>query len=471
MSSGPRVLPEDTVAPPPLRVVSGGETSALLRLAAPLIVAQVAQMMMGVVGTAAAGRLGVQALAAQALGATTFTLVLITAYGLMAGLDPHVAQAIGAGQPQRAGQLYRQAVWLGLGAGVVLTLGLLAAPAALQWMGQEAQLVRDTALYLDISALGLLPAMIYVCCRSFCSAVGQTRAVMVAAVAGNLLNAWLAFDWVDRGWGLAGIAWASVLCRVVMTAGLLAWIQWAPSLQAFRTPWTRPGALLWPVVRSGAPLALQYGMEVAGFVLTTLWMGLLGAPTLAAHEVALSLSAIAFQVPFAIGTAASMRVGQAVGRRDAAAVARAGWTAFGLGLVFAVVSAAAMLAFATPMARLYLPTATPEVMALAVQFLFIAALFQLADGVQAIGFGVLRGLDDTRVPVLFNLLGFWLLGLPLGYVAVFVWHQHADRLWWGLSLALGVVAVALMWRFWWKAKQLRVAPRWPDPTSMPSAHG
>ena len=198
-------------------------------------------------------------------------------------------------------------------------------------------------------------------------------------------------------------------------------------------------------------------MEVTGFVLTTLWMGLISASTLAAHEVALSIAAIAFQVPFAIGTAASMRVGHAIGRRDPRAVQRSGWTAFGVGMIYAVGSGAVMIALRTWMARQYLPSATDEVIALTCHFLTIAAGFQIADGIQAIGFGVLRGMDDTRVPVLFNVLGFWLLGIPMGYIAVFRLHQHADRLWWGLFLSLAVVATSLILRFRHRSRALLTA--------------
>ncbi len=432
------------------------EAASLVRLAGPLMVAQLAQMAMGVVGTVAAGRLGVDALAAQALGSTTLVLVIVTGYGLMAGLDPHVARAVGEENPQRAGALYRQAIWIAVLAGTLLTGALLTAPALLRAMGQAPKLVSDTAEYLNIASLGLVPAITYITSRSFCSAVGKARPVMVVAILGNIANALLAFAAVDRGYGLAGIAWASVVCRLAMGAALVAWVDVAPGLRPFRTAWVRPGALSLPILRSGAPLALQYLMEVTGFVVTTLWMGLLGSSTLAAHEVALSIAAIAFQVPFAIGTAASMRVGHAIGRRDPRAVQRAGWTAFGLGLLYAVGSGAVMVALREWMARQYLPSATADVIALACHFLIIAAGFQIADGIQAIGFGVLRGMDDTRVPVLFNVLGFWLLGMPLGYVAVFRLHQHADRLWWGLFLSLAVVAVSLVLRFRHRARTLRI---------------
>ncbi len=460
-----------------------GEVRMLSSLAGPLVVAQLAQMAMGVVGTLVAGRLGVRMLAAQALGATVFVFAIITAFGLMAGADPHVARAMGAGDFDRAGRLFRQGLWLAVATALLFTVALWAAPWLLLAMGQEAALIADTRAYLDIAALGMAPAMVYAMGRSFASATGKAGAVMVVAVVGNVVHAVLAFVWAlapaeDPADGLRRLAWATVICRFGMTAGLLAWIELAPGFRYVRARWHRPhlGEML-PILRSGLPLALQYGLEVTGFVLTTLWMGLLGADTLAAHEVALSTAAIAFQIPFSLGTAAAMRTGHAVGRGDAGGIRRAGWVAFGIGTAYAVVSGIAMLFGRDWIAHAYLPDAPMAVLTLAAHFLAIGAAFQLADGIQAIGFGVLRGLDDTRLPVVFNVLGFALLGMPLGYVGVFVLGQHADRLWWGLSLALGVVAVALVVRFaWWCRNVGRVrgfvAQTEPlDPAAIPTVAG
>ncbi len=450
------------------------EARQLVQLAWPLIVAQLAQMAMGVVGTLAAGRLGVRALAAQALGATVFILVLITAFGLMAGVDPHVSRAMGAGDFDRAGRLFRQGLWLSLFAGIPLTAVVLVAPQVLVAMGQEPELVTNTALYLKFAALGVIPGMIYAMCRSFASAVGKTRAVMVVAIVGNGLHAAMAFAWAvsdpsDVAGGLLNLGLATLVCRVLMAVLLLAWVQWAPTFRAVQAPYGWPRVHeLGPILRSGLPLGLQYGLEVTGFVLTTLWMGLLGAEVLAAHEVALTTAAIAFQVPFSLGTAAAMRLGHAVGRRDAPGLRRAGWTAFVLGIAFAVLSGVVMLLSRVWIAHAYLPDAPAAVLALSVHFLAIGAAFQLADAVQAIGFGVLRGLDDTRLPVVFNVLGFALLGLPMGYVTVFVYHQHPDRLWWGLSLALAVVAAALMLRFWWWTHNTHRVVGMTEPATAPA---
>jgi MATE family multidrug resistance protein len=295
--------------------------------------------------------------------------------------------------------------------------------------------------------------MWYASTRSFCSAVGHPRPVMVSAVLANVLNAWLAFWFVDLGWGLPGIAAASLLCRGAMALGLIAWVQLGRDYHEMRGAWSRGAwsrptwAELRPQVASGLPLAFQYGLEVTGFVLITLWAGLLGTSVLAAHEVAMSIASAAFQVPFSLGTAAAMRVGIAVGARDRQGVARAGWTAFALAGVFAALSGVAMVATRHWMALQYLPKAEPAVLEMTAHFLLFAAAFQIADGLQAVGFGVLRGLDDTRVPMWFNVLGFALLGLPLSYVLVFRLGQPPDRLWWGLSLALAVIASALMLRF------------------------
>ncbi len=438
--------------------------TSLLTLAAPLVVAQLAQMAMGVVGTMVAGQLGVRQLAAQGLGATAFSLVLIMAFGLMAGLDPHVARAVGEDDPQRAGRLFYQGLWTAtLGALPLMALIGLSGHG-LRWMGQDPRLMDDVEVLLDWSAIGILPAMWFAASRSFLSAIGQPAIVMRAAVLSNVVHAALCL-WLGLGglglppMGIRGIALASVLGRVLMVALLWLGVRYSKSLAPFRSPFAWPEwPLLHTVLRSGLPLALQYGLEASGFALVTFWMGLLGPETLAAHEVALNIASLAFQVPFAVSTAAAMRVGYAVGRRDGPGIGLAGWTALRVGVAYSALSGCVMLLLRTPMAQLYLPHGDPLVLAVTCHFLGIAAAFQLADGAQAIGFGVLRGLDDTRVPVLFNLLGFSLLGLPLGYWQVFVRHGDPAWLWWGLSLALGVVAVSLALRFAWLLRMRRLLP-------------
>ena len=437
------------------------ELRALGRLVWPLIVAQIAQMSMAVVGTLLAGQLGVRTLAAQGLGATVFTFVLISGYGLMSGLDPHVSMAVGAGQTSRAGRLFRQGFWLAVVGTIPLTLAMLAAPLALRAMGQEPALMDVVESFLWWSAPGLLPALWFSSFRSFTSAANRPRSIMVAAVIANVVHVgvcqWLTVGgWGVPAMGVEGIALASVLCRFLLVAIIAVYVKFHPHFEAFRAPRTLPvWADLRPLLASGLPLCLQYSLEVAGFVLVTLWMGLLGAEVLAAHEVALSVGAMAFQVPFALGTAAAMRVGHAIGRRDEAGVALAGWTALQVGVVYALLSAAAMIALRKPLAMAYLEAGGPAVLALTAHLLAIAAAFQLADGVQAIGFGVLRGLDDTRLPVLFNVLGFGLLGLPFGYISVFRLGMGPDMLWWGLSLALGTVALLLALRFRYLLAQRR----------------
>ena len=430
------------------------EVKGLLRLATPLVVAQLAQIAMGVVGTLVAGQLGVRQLAAQGLGATAFSLVLIMGFGLMAGLDPHIARAAGAQDPTRAGRLFRQGLWTAtFGA---LPLGLLIAFAGfgLRWMGQEPRLMDDVDVFLHWSAIGILPGLWFAASRSFLSAIGQPRLVMFAALAANAIHAvlcvWLALGGLGvPALGIQGIALASVLGRTLMFALLWLWMRLHPAVAPYRAPFAWPEwPLLRTVLRSGLPLGLQYGLEASSFALVTFWMGLLGAETLAAHEVALNIVSMAFQVPYALSMAGAMRVGQAVGRRDEPGIARAGWTTLKVALVYAVLSGTLIFLLRAPLAGIYLPHAEPEVLSLTWHFLAIAAAFQLADGAQAVGFGVLRGLDDTRVPVLFNLLGFSLLGLPLAYWQVFVRHQSAAWLWWGLSLGLGVVAALLGLRFW-----------------------
>jgi MATE family multidrug resistance protein len=429
------------------------ESLAMARLAAPLVVAQVAQMSMGVVGTVVAGRLGVREMAAQALASTVFALVVVAGWGVMCGLDPHVSRAIGASDPATAGRLHRQGLWLALAVGgSMAVLTLLCATPLLHAMGQSAALVNLTEQALAGSVWGILPGLAFSSYRSLCSAVGRPQTVMVAAVVGNVLHVPLSF-WLAERHGVFGIGLAATLGRLLLVALVAVFVRMDARFQVYRGPWRGP---VWhdlrPLLRSGLPLGMQYGAEVAGFVLITLWMGLIGESQLAAHEVALSVCSVVFQVPSALATAAAVRVGQATGRGDLTGEAVAGWTGFGLGACYAVLAAAAILALRGLLVGAYLPGAPPAVQQMALQFLGVAACFQIADAVQGVGFGVLRGLDDTRLPVLFNLAGFGLVGLPVSWYLVFKQHHPPDRLWWGLTVALAIIAVLLVLRFRWQIR-------------------
>ncbi|MEZ4219440.1 MAG: MATE family efflux transporter [Polyangiaceae bacterium] len=435
------------------------EAKALARLALPLAFAHLGQTLLGAVDTAVVGRLGELALGATGLGNALFFVVAVLGMGVMLGLDPLVAQAVGAGDDERARRSLTQGIWLSLLVGGPLMAGVIALGSVLERFGIEpasAALVRD---YVWARIPGLIPFLAFVALRSYLQATGSTRPVVLAVVLANVANVPLSILFVFGdaalakigigpvglpAMGVAGAAWASTGCTVIQMLVLVEGVRRGHhriSAADFRID----GALMRRALELGAPIGLQLLAEFGVFTLVNVAMGNLDARSLAAHQVALTLASMTFMVPVGIGAATSVRVGQAVGRRDEAGTRRAGWTGLGLGVGFMLVSATVFLTLPRPLALLMTPDSA--VVEASAALLAVAAVFQVSDGAQAVLAGALRGAGDTRFTLVANVAGHYLVGLPLGLMLTFSLAVGATGLWWGLSAGLSAVALALVWRF------------------------
>jgi len=433
-----------------IRLPTRDELAVTMRLAMPIVLAQVGLMSMGVVDTVMVGRVSAAALAAVALGNLFYYTVSTAAAGTLLVLDPIVSQAGGAGDTRR--------VALGVQRGLLLA-GLLTVPIALLlWpvrgvltlFRQPPELIELATSYVLISIAGLLPFLAFVVLRQSLQALHSVRAVVAVVIVGNLLNA--ALNWVlvfghlgVEPMGVAGSAWATAVSRWVMTLLLLA-LGW-PVLGRALVPWRRDAfdvASLVRMLRLGWTIGLQQVLEFGVFAAIGLMMGLLGTPEIAAHEIALNLASLTFMVPLGVGAAAAVRVGHAVGAGDRGAARERARTALVCGVGFMLCAAAAMLAVPGAIAAAY--TNQPVVAAIAATLIPIAGMFQLFDGIQAVSAGVLRGLGDTRAPFVINLAGFWLCGLPVSVGLAFGTPLGAMGLWWGLAAGLAVVATLLVLR-------------------------
>ncbi len=439
------------VAPPaPAPAAWRRELRTTLRLAVPVIAVQVGLMLMGVVDTVMVGRVSAAALAAVALGNIVFYGVAQFGLGLLMALDPVVSQAVGAGDREGAASAVQRGVVLaGLAAGP-LALVMWPAEWAFARTGQPADVVPVAGAFVRASVAGVLPYLMFGVLRQALQAMHQTRAIVVAIVAGNAANLVLNLAFVRGRWGApalgaVGSAWSSTGARWLMAAVLLAaaWPALGPALR----PW-RPGAFraraLAPLARIGAPIGLQQCLEFFAFGLTGLLMGRLGTVPMAGHETALNLAALVFMVPLGVGAAAAVRVGHAVGRGDPPGARRAAAVATAVGVGFMAGTAALMLGAPRALAALY--TTDAAVLAVAAGLIPLAGVFQVFDGLQVVSLGVLRGVGDTRAPVVINLVGFWLVGLPLGSWLCFARGMGARGLWWGLVAGLATVAVVLALR-------------------------
>jgi MATE family multidrug resistance protein len=422
---------------------------ALLGLAVPVVVVQVGLMLMGVVDTIMVGHVSAADLAAVALGNLYVFGSVGFGLGTLMALDPVVAQAVGARDQPAVARGIQRGIVLSLLITIPTTLVYLPAEQVLRFFGQPADVVPRAGDFVRWSIAGILPFLGFVVLRQSLQAMGRMRPVVTVILAANLLNAllcWLfVFGHAGSVRGAAGAALASVCARWAMALGLLAlaWKDLRPALVPFRREAFLPGPLS-RMFRLGAPIGVQYELELGVFAVVALLMGRLGTIQVAAHQVAINIASLTFMVPLGISAAASVLVGRAVGAGDAARARRAAGAALAVGLGFMAASSV-VLGFAPgPLARVY--TSDPGVLALAILLIPLAGVFQVFDGVQVVSIGVLRGVGDTRAPMIVNVLGFWLIGFPVSLWLGFQAGGGAVGLWWGLVVGLAAVAIILVMR-------------------------
>jgi len=437
----------------------------MLTLAIPVVMAELGWMTMGLVDTLMVGRIGPEAIGAVGIGSSLFMGVCIFAMGLLLGLDTLVSHAFGAGRIHECHRWLGYAVVLSLLLSVPVTIVVLALSSALSHWGLDPLVLALTQPYLDILAWSIPPLLLYASFRRYLQGMGVVRPVMVALVLANVLNALV--NWIlifghfgAPAMGVRGSAWATVGARVVMAGVLLGVIVFrerrlvrdaALKFRDRRDANVRDESAhesrldLAPMRRLlalGLPAASQVTLEVGVFAAATALAGRFAPSALAAHQIGINLISLTFMVPLGVASAGAVRVGHAVGRHDPEAAKRSGWTAILFGVLFMSCSAAAFLFI--PRLLIGAFTDDPVVLTIGVSLLFVGAVFQLFDGVQAVSTGVLRGLGDTHTAMLWNLAGHWFIGLPLGYTLAFAFGRGVIGLWWGLSTGLIICGVALI---------------------------
>jgi len=423
---------------------------AMVRLALPIVAVQLGQMLMGVVDTIMVGHVSAEAIAAVALGNLYFFGAAIFGMGALMALDPVVAQAVGAGDTVAVARGVQRGLVMALGLSVVATALLLPARPVLALLHQPAGVADVAATYARVEIAGIVPFYLFGALRQSLQAVKRIAPIVGAMIAGNLTNLGLNYLWIYGRLGFpaagaVGSAWATVVSRWVML-GLLLVVAWR-SLRPQLVPLRRE-ALAWEPLRRmvslGAPIGVQYELEYGVFAVVGIMMGWMGTAQLAGHQVALNLASLAFMVPLGVSAAAAVLVGHAVGRGDIAEARRAAAAGLACGVGFMSASALVMLLLPTFLAGIY--TTDPGVAALAASLIPIAGVFRVFDGIQVVSIGILRGVADTRAPMVVNVLGFWLVGLPVSAALGFGARGGPPGLWWGLTVGLMLVALVLIWR-------------------------
>ena len=441
-----------------------GEIAATFALAWPIVLTNVAINFMTTTDVMFMGRLSPEALAAGALGFNVYTPLYLFCVGVVVAAAPLAAEKIGANPRDFAGVRL-------VGHQSLISAFLLAAPFwALFWftgpllkaVGEPPALAALAGQYMHGLQWALAPALLYMGARSILSALNRVRPVLIAALVGVACNALFNYILVFGHFGapalgVFGSGLATTLSQTLMFA-LLVFYSWLdPALRPHRLMlgrWRFDAAQFANLWRLGAPIGGLIALEVGAFAFTALAMGLIGAAQVEAHAIALNIAATAFMVPLGLGMAATVRVGHAYGARDRSAVARAGWTAFGLAIAFVAGSGAVMALAPRLLISAFLDVEAPRnaaTVGFALSFVRVAALFQLADGAQAALANMLRGVQDSRVPMALALIGYWLIGAPVGLALGFLTPLGGFGLW--IGLAVGLAAVALMLFVRWRAKE------------------
>jgi MATE family multidrug resistance protein len=434
------------------------EFSETLKLAVPMALTQLGQIAMMTTDLALVGRLGDQAVAAAALASTVFFVSFTFGMGLVSAVAPLAAQAFGARNPHRV----RRALRVGLWAGLLVSLPMMAFPLRgeqiLLLLGQAPATAHLAQQYLFGLAWGILPALWFLAIRSFMGAINRPAPVLWITLVAIPANGLLVYLLIHGAWGLPRLELfgAGLATSIVNLGSFLASLWVATRRRPFRKfhilghVWRIDWSLMRQLIVIGAPISISFLLEYGMFGAAGLLMGLISTSALAAHQIALQITAILFMVPYGISQAATVRVGHAVGRNDPDAVKRAGLVATLLGTALVAALTVAVIAGRFEIAQLFFgeaATSAGDAIALTATLLLVGATFFISDGIQTIAAGALRGMHDTRVPLLFAVISYWMVAFVLASALAFRTPLGAVGVWIGLSVGTAVYAILLVLRF------------------------
>jgi MATE family multidrug resistance protein len=430
---------------------------AVTVLGLPLIGGHLAQIAIGATDTVMLGWYSVGALAAVTLASSYFFVLFLMGAGFAFAVMPMVAAFDAEEDEISIRRVTRMGLWLSLAYSVVVMPLLIWSEAVLLALGQEPTVAADAQQYLRIAGYGMFPWLIAMVVKSYLAALGRTQVVFWIALLATLCNALINYALIFGNWGapelgIEGAAISSVVTQCVGMAGILIYaIINLPQHQLFVRFWKPDWEMLSRVFRMGIPIGLTGLSETVLFTASAIMMGWLGTVPLAAHGIALQLASITFMLHLGISNVATIRAGNAYGRSDRQHLARGAHVVFAMSLITAVLTSIGFLLWPEPLILLFLQpgeAAADQIIAIGVGMLAMAALFQLVDGAQVIALGLLRGVQDTTVPMVMAAVSYWLVGLPCSYVFGFVLGFEGIGVWMGLVVGLACAAVLLSWRFW-----------------------
>ncbi len=432
-------------------------TRALLRLGVPLIGGHVAQFAIGLTDTIMLGWYSVEALASVVLGHTFFFVIFILGSGFAIAVMPLVAEADAEGNEVALRRLTRMGLWLSLIFGLVVQPLFFLSGQLLLGLQQGPDVADLAQTYLRIAGLGLVPALLVMVFKSYLAALEHTRVVFWVTVAAVPVNGLVNYALIFGNWGMPelgvrGAAIASIIVQFISLFGIIFYaVRALPQHDLFARIWRPDWDVFARVFKLGLPIGLTNLAEVGLFSASSVMMGWLGTIALAAHGIALQLASLAFMLHLGLSNAATVRVGNAMGRKDADHMARGAKVAIFVSLAIAFVAVAIFLLFPETLLGLFIDPEEPQravILATGVSLLYVAALFQVMDGAQVMALGLLRGVQDTRGPMVIAAVSYWGIGVPSAYVLGFVMDMGGVGVWLGLVFGLTAAAVLLLYRFW-----------------------
>lgn len=435
----------------------------MLKLAGPLVLAELGWMSMGVVDTVMVGHLpySAEAIGAVSLGTVLFYVIALFGGGILLGLDTLVSQSFGAGDIEDCHHSLINSLYVVLPMTPVLMALVWFSIPLLPRYGVNPAVLALTVPFLKAVIWSTLPLLLYFAFRRYMQGMNIVKPIMIVLVTANAVN--LAGNYVliyghlgMPAMGVAGSGWATCISRVYMAVclfGYIVYYDWRHKTNLHKADFAFDIERIRELLRLGLPAASQMSIEIGIFTLATIVIGRLQPAALAAHQIALNVSSVTYMVPLGISSAAAVRVGQAIGRRDPHAAARAGWAALILGVGFMSCAAVAFVLFPQFIVRVY--SADPEVMKIGVKLLVVSAIFQIFDGIQIVASGALRGAGETKIPMLTYGIAYWLIGLPLGYYLCFNRGWGATGIWAGLCFSLILIGSFLL--MVWKSKVQQIA--------------
>ncbi len=429
------------------------EIKRTFKLAAPVSLGQLGHIMMGVEDSMMVGRVGAAPLAAASLVTGLFFLVLVIGYGVSSAVTPLTAISSGADNKEECGIILREGLIVSIGFSAIISLALYFISQNMEVFSQAIDVTNFAGSYLLILAMSVLPMMLFQNYRNYLEGLSMVNPPMIIALAANIGNIFI--NWVliygNLGMpklGLNGAGFATLFTRSGMAIAIILYVHFSVKNKDYlRLFWRNKinKQIIRKIISIGLPSGFQYFFEVAAFAFSAVMIGWMGKVQLAAHQIAMNLASITYMIILGISSAGTIRVAIGLGKNSRKDLRHAGFSTLLLSMGFMSISALVFLTFRKLLPELYISDI--EVIKITSSLLILAALFQIFDGLQATGLGILRGLKDTKVPTLITFVSYWIIGIPLGYLLGFHFNLKAFGVWIGLSVSLALVAVTLAYRF------------------------